>query len=99
LQLVGAANQVVPTNVLHSMMFPVTQFSVPPGSQASSLLHWGAVASGAEPQNGPCEPTAQQVRVGVPGQATPLVVAWTFGPVCQQGQIDVGALQVGVPAQ
>jgi hypothetical protein len=93
LQLVGA--QPIPTNVVHSQDAPVTVVSVAPGAPASSLLHWGAIPGANEPQSGPCEPTPTQMRVSVPNQAAPLVVGWSFGPVCQQGQFFVGALQAG----
>jgi len=98
LQLLGAGNQPVPTTVVRDGPGSPSTVVVAPGGQASGSLHWGAIAGTGESQTGPCEATPQQVEVTPPNQVQPLTIGWSFGPVCEQGHLDAGPLQLGVPA-
>lgn len=97
MQLLGGSGP-VPTNVVRDPTTPPTALTVGPGGAVSALLHWGAIPDATEAQNGPCEPTAQQVQITPPNETQPLVTPWTFGPVCEHGTINAGALQAGVPS-
>lgn len=99
MQLLGAGSQPVPTNVVRDGPGTPGMVVVAPGRQASGSLHWGAIAGSGESQTGPCEATPQQVEVTPPNQVQPRTIGWSFGPVCEQGRIDAGPLQLGVPAQ
>jgi hypothetical protein len=95
LQLLGPGNTQVPTNVVRASG-PKTLITLAPnGGQSYTTLHWGAVASGNEPDNGPCEPTAQQIQITTPNATQSLFQPWTFGVVCQQGQIDTVPVLAG----
>jgi hypothetical protein len=97
MQLLGSGGQALPTNVVRDTSRPVSTVSLAAGGQMSSLLHWGAIAAADEPQNGPCEPTPQQVEVTPPNEVQFVVAPWAAGPVCEHGRIDAGPLQAGVP--
>ncbi len=99
LALLGPGGQPIPTNVVRDGPGTVATVVLAPGAQASALLHWGAIPAGNEPQTGSCETPPQQVQVTPPNETLPLTVGWSFGPVCEQGRIDAGPLQAGVPAQ
>lgn len=98
MRLLGPGNQAIPTNVVRDGPGTPSTVVVAPGAPASGSLHWGAIAGTGESQTGPCEATPQQVEVTPPNQVQPLTVGWSFGPVCEQGRIDAGPLQLGVPA-
>jgi hypothetical protein len=98
MQLLGSGTQMIPTNVVRDVTVTPTTVVLAPGAQASSSLHWGAIAGGNEPQNAPCEATPVQVQITPPNETQPLTVGWSFGPVCEQGHLDVGPLQAGVPS-
>lgn len=95
MQLRGMGGATLPTNVVRNSSVPSSTVTLAPGAKAFTVLHWGAVASGNEPTNGPCQPTPNQVQITPPNNTSFLVQPWTFGEVCQQGQIDVNAMQAG----
>jgi len=98
MQLLDANHQPVPTNVVRDGPGSPSTVVAPPGGKASGTLHWGAIPGPGESQTGPCEANPQQVEVTPPNQVQPLTIGWTFGPVCEQGHVDAGPLQLGVPA-
>lgn len=62
-----------------------------PGAKAGKELHWGAVPGQGEPTSGPCQPEPAKISVIPPDERAPFEVAWSFGPVCQQGRIEGSA--------
>lgn len=66
-----------------------------PGATAVSTLAWTVIATGDEPTNGPCEPSATDLLVIPPNEMTQTATAWTQGPVCNHGQFTVGPLKKG----
>ena len=98
IQLLGSGGPAISTNVVRDGPGTPTTVVLAPGAQASATLHWGAIPGGNEPQDAPCEATPQQVQVTPPNETQPLTIGWSFGPVCEQGQIDAGPLQAGVPS-
>ena len=98
LQLLGAGTQTIPTNVVRDGPGTPSTIVIGPGAQASGLLHWGAIAGSGESQTGPCEATPERVEVTPPNQVQPLTIAWSLGPVCEQGRIDASPLVLGVPS-
>jgi Protein of unknown function (DUF4232) len=100
LQLLGPGSTKVPTSVVRDTDIPKKLVTLPPGGgQSYTTLHWGAVPSGNEPDTGPCEPTAQQILITPPNETHSLTQPWTFGVVCQQGQIDTEPVQSGPAPQ
>ena len=98
MQLLSSGGQAIPTSVVRDGPGTPTTVVLAPGAQASASLHWGAIAGGNEPQNAPCEATPQQVQITPPNETQPLTIGWSFGPVCEQGHLDTGPLQAGVPS-
>jgi hypothetical protein len=98
LQLLGPGGQTIPTTVVRDGPGTPATVVLAPGAQASGTIHWGAIAGGNEPLNAPCEATPQQVQITPPNETQPLTTGWSFGPVCEQGKIDAGPLQAGVPS-
>jgi hypothetical protein len=94
MQLLGTGGASIPTNVVRTPGSP-TLVTVAPGAKASAALQWGAIAGSGEPTNGPCEPEPQQVQITPPNETHQLVVAWTGGPVCEQGTINTKPVQLG----
>jgi len=68
-----------------------------PGASARSLLHW-AVVPAVDENAFTCEPTAVTVVVTPPNQTTAALRPWTFGPVCQHGEIQQSAYVAGSAA-
>ena len=93
LSLVGAPSDDIRTNT------PKVLITVPVGGSAYTTIHWTVVPSGNEPDNGPCQPTASQIKITPPNETQSLVQPWTFGEVCNGGAIDVDAMQLGTPPQ
>jgi hypothetical protein len=93
LQLLGPANP--PTNVVRNNK-PKTLVTLPAGGgQAYTTLHWGVVPGSGEPTMGDCEPTPNQIKLTSPNAFASLTQAWTFGPVCEKGTIDVDPMAPG----
>ena len=87
-----------PTKVVRSNK-PKVLITVPVGGSAYTIIHWTAIPSGNEPQNGPCEPTATQIKLTPPNETNSLTQPWTFGPVCGGGELDVDPMTLGQPPQ
>ena len=60
-----------------------------------TTIAWGAVPTGNEPQNGPCEPDPAQIAITSPNESTSLFQPWENGPVCNQGQLTVDPMRPG----
>jgi hypothetical protein len=95
MQLLGASNAKIPTNVVRVPGVPVNLVTLPPGGKSSSALQWGAIPGPGEPTTGPCEPDPQQVQITPPNETHQLVVPWSGGPVCEQGTINAKPVQLG----
>jgi hypothetical protein len=61
-----------------------------PGEKAAMTLHWAAIPADDEP-GWPCEPVATSAISIPPDETVPLAVSWSYGPVCQHGQMDASA--------
>lgn len=64
-----------------------------PGAKAVATIAWTVIATGNEPTDGPCEPSATDLLVIPPNETTQTATAWTQGPVCNHGQFTVGPLK------
>lgn len=91
LQLYASAGRPLPTRVVRDRDAPPTTLIVAPGTKVRSTLTWSAVPHGADPANGPCQPTAKLARVTPPDETSTKQVSWKFGPVCDKGRILQGA--------
>lgn len=89
MQLLGPNGQAVPTNVVRNTGSTPKLVTLAPGASAVSTLAWTAISSGSE--GSPCEPTADHAQVTPPDEQTQLVVGWTNGMVCAQGNIQATA--------
>ncbi|MGZ4608444.1 MAG: DUF4232 domain-containing protein [Blastococcus sp.] len=97
LALLGAPRQGVPTDLRRVASPAPSTVTLSPGGSARSLLHWAVVP--ADDENGTaCEPTAVTVVVTPPNQTTSALRPWTFGPVCQHGEIQQNAYVAGSAA-
>ena len=95
LQLLDSSRQPLPTNVVRDQQQPPQAVQAAPGAPVFTTLHWGLVAGDGEPQTTQCEPAPAFVAVTPPDETTQLVIAWTYGPVCQKGRIDLPAVAPG----
>jgi len=87
LQLQTSNSQDIPTNVVRGAG-PQSLVTLQPGGQAFTTLQWGVIASGNEPDNGPCEANPAQIEITSPNATTSLVQPWSNGPVCAQGTFN-----------
>jgi hypothetical protein len=96
LQLLDAQGDAVPTNVVRT---PGTEalVTLDPGGQAYTTLQWGVIASGNEPDDGPCEPDPAEIEITSPNETTSLVQPWDNGPVCAEGEINTIPVVAGAP--
>jgi hypothetical protein len=95
LQLLDASHRPLPTTAVRDQQQPSQPVSLAPGASAFTTLHWGLVPGDGEPQTTQCEPTPAFLAVTPPDESTQLVIAWTYGPVCQHGRIDLPAVAPG----
>jgi hypothetical protein len=95
IQLVDAAGRAVPTKQVREASTPPRLVTLAPGASAYSAVHWTAIASGAEPESGACEPVAHALRVIPPDEHAALSATWTYGSVCGAGRIDQRAYRAG----
>ena len=86
-QLQTSNGQNIPTNVVRTPGTP-TLVTLPPGGQAFTTLNWGVIASGNEPDNGPCQVNPAQIEITSPNATASLVQPWPNGPVCAQGTFN-----------
>lgn len=96
LQLLDAQGDDVPTDV-QRQPGPKNLVTLNPGGQAYTTLQWGVIASGNEPDNGPCEPNPAQIEITSPNATTSLVQPWENGPVCGQGEFNTVPVIAGAP--
>ena len=97
LALLGAPGQGVPTDLRRVPTPAPATVTLSPGASARSLLHWTVVPAANETGTA-CEPTPTTVVVTPPDQTTAALRPWTFGPVCQHGQIEQNAYVPGSAA-
>lgn len=96
LQLIGMGNVTIPTNVVRNQNKPKVLVTLQAGGgQAFTTLHWGVNPGQGEPQMGPCELDPQQIQLTPPNAFSSLTQPWSFGPVCEQGMIDVDPMAPG----
>lgn len=96
LQLLRSGNAKVPTQVVRTHIgAPQQVLTLRPNTSARTTLHWGTVPGDGDSTAGNCQPTANRIQVTPPDSFTQLETAWNFGPVCQQGRIEVEKLQPG----
>ncbi len=97
LALLGAPGQGVPTDLRRVTTPAPAPVRLQPGQSARSGLQWTVVPADDEPGTA-CEPTATTVVVTPPDQDTAALRPWSFGPVCQHGQIHQNAYVPGSAA-
>jgi hypothetical protein len=91
LDLLDASKNALPTQAERTLGPVPTLVRLRPGAAAGKILHWGVVATGDEPTDGPCQPSASSINVIPPDETTPFEVDFEFGPVCDQGRIETSA--------
>ncbi|MFC4854207.1 DUF4232 domain-containing protein [Actinophytocola glycyrrhizae] len=91
LDLLDAGKEVLPTQAERTLGPVPTLVRLRPGAAAGKILHWGVVATGDEPTDGPCQPAASSINVIPPDETAPFEVDFEFGPVCDQGRIETSA--------
>jgi hypothetical protein len=91
LELLDATRAPLPTNALRNLDPVPTRVILRPGATAGKLLHWSVVATGDEPAQGPCRPSATAINVVLPDETETFEVDFDFGPVCDEGRIDTSA--------
>lgn len=87
LQLLTSTNAKVPTKVVRVASPAPKTVKLKPNAAATSALAFGAVATGSEPQTGPCEKKPTQVQIIPPDATTSVTAPWALGPVCNKGKI------------
>ncbi|CCH27924.1 DUF4232 domain-containing protein [Actinosynnema sp. NPDC047251] len=90
-QLLDGAGQPLPTNLQRTEDPAPVPITLPPGAQAAANLRWTVVATGDEPVEGPCEPEPAKAAAIPPDETQPMTVAWSHGPVCGGGKIEISA--------
>lgn len=93
--LVDGSGAALPTTQVRVSSPAAQQVTLRPGQAARSQLHWAAVAGSGDAQQGACQPTPAALRVIPPDETASLSVAWTQGPVCDQGTVDQNAYAAG----
>jgi hypothetical protein len=96
LQLLDGSGNQIPTDVVRTPG-PENTVTLEPGGQAYTTIQWGVIASGNEPDDGPCEPNPAQIEITSPNATTSLVQPWNNGPVCAQGQFNTVPVLPGAP--
>lgn len=91
LDLLDATKNVLATQAERTLDPPPTLVTLQPNAEAGKLLHWGVVATGGEPVNEPCQPSAAAINVLPPDETVPFEVEFAFGPVCDQGRMETSA--------
>ena len=89
--LLDASKNVLPTQAERTLGPVPTLVRLRPGAAAGKMLHWGVVATGDEPADGPCQPPASGINVIPPDETAPFEVDFEFGPVCDHGRIETSA--------
>ena len=91
LDLLDASKNVLPTQAERTLGPVPTLVRLRPDAAAGKILHWGVVATGDEPADGPCQPPASSINVIPPDETVPFEVDFEFGPVCDNGKIETSA--------
>ena len=91
LDLVDAAKKVLPTQAERTLGPAPTLVRLRPGAAAGKILHWGVVAAGDEPTDGPCQPVSSGINVIPPDETAAFPVEFAFGSVCDHGRIETSA--------
>jgi uncharacterized protein DUF4232 len=86
----------VPTNVVRTDPALERLFTLAPGHQAWTRLHWTVVPATDEASPN-CQPIADYLWVTPPDETSQLGKGWLGGLVCQHGEIDILPMQPGVP--
>jgi hypothetical protein len=90
-ELLSNTKESLPTNVQRNLAPAPALIELKPGAEAGKILHWSVVATGDEPDTGPCQPPASALRVKPPDETGTIDVAFEFGSVCDQGRLDTSA--------
>ncbi|MGA8117814.1 MAG: DUF4232 domain-containing protein, partial [Actinocatenispora sp.] len=95
MQLLGKNDVKVATKVVRDASAKPKLITLQDGASAWSRASWGAVPGDGEAQKGGCEPDPASTEVTPPDETDHKIVDWSYGPVCQHGQITVTALAAG----
>ena len=90
-QLLGPGDEMLPTDVQWTDNPGTALVTLAPGASAASNLRWSAVPAAGDATSGPCRPEPVKAQAIPPDETTPVVVDWTFGPVCAGGRIEISA--------
>jgi hypothetical protein len=91
LALLDVAKAEIPTQAERDIDPAPNLVTLGPGDTAAKNLRWSVIATGDEPDDGPCQPPAAAVRVIPPDETEPFEVDFDFGSVCDQGRIQTSA--------
>ncbi|MGB3438900.1 MAG: DUF4232 domain-containing protein [Actinophytocola sp.] len=91
LDLLDVTKNVLPTRAERTLAPESALVTLRPGASAGKTLHWGVVATGGEPTDGPCQPAASSINVIPPDETASFEVDFEFGPVCDNGRIETSA--------
>jgi hypothetical protein len=91
LQLVDANGTVLPTQAVWDLEPGPSLVTLPNRGIAVANLQWGVVTGVGDAQDGPCQPDPSALKLIPPDEAQQFEVPWSFGPVCQQGRIQISA--------
>jgi hypothetical protein len=99
MQLLSATGASLPTNVVRDPAVPPAILTVAPGAAVSAVARFSPDIPGpGDSQTGVCQPMATRTLVIAPNDTAQLSVPGPQSSVCEQGTIDVRALQSGATA-
>ncbi|MEV0679809.1 DUF4232 domain-containing protein [Actinosynnema sp. NPDC050436] len=90
-QLQDGSGQPLPTDLQRTEDPGPSPVTLQPGAKAAANLRWTVVPTGDEPVRGPCESEPAKAAAIPPDETEPMAVAWSFGPVCGGGKIEISA--------
>lgn len=81
--------QTVPSSGARVLGTAPALVTLAPGASGRAEISWSRIPHEAagEPAEGDCQPIASTLNFIPPDKVTPLVIPWTFGPVCGRGLI------------
>jgi hypothetical protein len=91
LQLVDPNGAALPTSAQWDLAPGPSLVTLAPNGLAVANLQWGGVPGTGDSQTGDCQPTPAGLKVIPPDETQQFEVPWTFGPVCEQGRIQLSA--------
>ncbi|MGI8493486.1 MAG: DUF4232 domain-containing protein [Acidimicrobiales bacterium] len=95
-QLLGASDTPLPTKVVRDTGTPVTTIVVPAGGAASALVRFSPDVPGPGDNPGPsCQPVASGSEITPPNDTSFVIAHGPQSSVCEQGTLEVRALQAG----